>query len=108
MTTKNFDYNTQSLLLPITAETLQFQSHKTGEVFPANDNDTLLYSEGIKGIDIRSKYKQTLRMTAHEPSNPKIIVDDGCVGCGRTIVSFQRLGENKKVIYVCRCGRSWS
>ncbi len=108
MTSKKFDIGTQALLEPVTTGELKFMSMKTGAIFNAGPDDTLLVSESIGEVDILGKYQNTIRTTAYDSTNPRVKIDGGCPKCKRLVVSFQRLGTEKKVVYVCSCGYSWT
>ena len=100
-----FDPDTQTLLEPVTTGELRFRSIKTGAIHKATSEDTLLVSESIGEVDVLSKYANTINVTAFDPANPKALMT--CSECKRAVVSFQRLGASKKVIYVCICGNTW-
>lgn len=84
---------------------LVFYNAVTNAVYPAKAEDTLLASADFGDIG-RSKYKNTLLVTAHDPTNPRVRMP--CRKCGRKIVSFQRLGDERRVYYVCLCGNQWN
>ena len=97
------------LLTEITSqEKLQFKSNKTGTVYEANPENTLLASEEGSELESISKFKNTLKVTAYDPTNPRERIEGGCDKCKRKIVSLQRLGDDKRVVYVCLCGQQWS
>ena len=100
-----FDPDTQTLLEPVTTGKLRFRSIKTGATHEAKPEDTLLVSESIGEVNNESKYANTINVSAYDPANPKAHVP--CMECKRQVVSFQRLGESKKVIYACICGNTW-
>ncbi len=108
MSSKKFDSNTQALLEPVTVGDLKFKSTKTGVIFNAEPDDTLLVNESIGEVDILGKYKNTIRSTAYDPINPIAKIPGGCSQCKRLVVRFQRLGVKKEVVYVCLCGHSWT
>lgn len=81
---------------------LQFKCNKCGEVYDAKPEQTLLVSEEISGADSISKYKNSIRVTAHDPANPR--TERECDKCKQKITSYQRLGEKKKLVIVCECG----
>jgi len=104
----HYDDETYSLLEEVTSGSkLQFRSRKTGKPRPALPEHTLLASGGVGRELYSSKYQNTLKVTAYDPTNPKIRLHQGCEKCNRKIVSYQRLGENKTMYYVCLCGNSW-
>jgi DNA-directed RNA polymerase subunit M/transcription elongation factor TFIIS len=110
MSNKNFCDLTFSLLEENTSgDKLKFISPKIGiEVESANaDENTLLAEENTGSIRSNSKYKNTLNVTAYDPTNPKQIIPEGCPKCGRIIVSYQILGESKTMYCVCLCKHSW-
>jgi len=93
------------LLQPVTTTgELMFKSTKTGNIYKSTDENTMLASEETSGLLDVLKYKNTLNVTAFDPTNPRIRVPGGCSECGRSILSFQRFGEDKKVSYACICG----
>jgi DNA-directed RNA polymerase subunit M/transcription elongation factor TFIIS len=105
------DFCPQSFMLleEITSqEKLLFKSGKTGTVYEANPEHTLLAREGVSELQSISKFKNTLKVSAYDPINPKERLSNGCEKCGRKIVSLQRLGEDKKVVYTCLCGYTFS
>jgi len=55
-----------------------------------------------------SKFKSTLLVTAYDPINPRIRIDKGCENCGRKVINYQSLGEEKRIYYVCLCGNQWT
>ena len=97
------------LLEEITSgDKLLFKSNKTGTIYEAKPGETMLVNEGISELQSTSKYKNTLRVSAYDSVNPKQRITGGCERCKRKIVSLQRLGEEKRAIYSCLCGNSWS
>lgn len=102
----NFCQTSLSLLEEVTTQDkLLFKSSKTGTVYEATPESTLLASEEIGETQSTSKFQNALRVTAYDPVNPK--VRNPCTKCGRQVVSFQRLGEEKRVVHVCLCGHRW-
>jgi hypothetical protein len=91
----------------VTQDKLYFKSHKTGAAYTAGPVNTMLVSEEIGQIHSGSRYQNTLKETAFEPTNPRTRPSKGCDKCGRKVISFQRLSEAKKVYYSCLCGNSW-
>lgn len=85
---------------------LKFISPTTKAQYPARPEDTLLY-QTVGGADANSRYETALHFTPYTPVNPRIIYREGCAKCHSKLVSFQRIGEQKKVIYVCLCGHKW-
>ncbi len=108
MSSKKFDINTQALLEPVTVGDLKFKSIKTGVIFDAEPDDTLLIGGSIGEVDILGKYQNTIRATAYDSINPLTKLPNGCPKCKRLVVRFQRLGAEKRVVYVCLCGHSWT
>lgn len=105
----DFCPDTLMLLEEITnQDKLLFKSNKTGTIYAASDEHTLLVNESTSELQSISKYKQTLMVTAYSPINPKKRIPGGCEKCNRKIVSFQRLSEENRVVYVCICGFMWS
>jgi DNA-directed RNA polymerase subunit M/transcription elongation factor TFIIS len=102
----SYDETTFSLLEEVTSgPKLIFKSRKTGSLKEASNEQTLLASGGV-GRDLSSsKFRNTLGVTAYDPTNPRIRLT--CEKCKRKIVSYQRLGETKTMYYVCLCGNSW-
>jgi len=100
---------TYMLLEEITShEELLFKSNKTGTIYEAKPEHTMLMSEGVTDLHSISKYKNTLKVSAYDSINPRERLADGCDKCIRKIVSLQRLGDDKKVYYSCLCGNTWS
>ena len=94
---------TLTLLSEITTgDTLKFKSDKTGTEYDARPEDTMLVSE--ENTEQSAKYINVKMVAAFDPINPKVRLPDGCEKCGRKIVSMLRLGDEKKVVYVCICG----
>jgi hypothetical protein len=91
-----------------TQEKLLFKSNKTGTIYEASPEHTMLASEGVSELQSASKYKNTLKVSAFDPINPRERIADGCEKCRKKVVSLQRLGDDKRVIYSCVCGNSWS
>lgn len=102
-----YEQSTYSLLQPVLGTKLTLKSQKTGIIYDATDEQSLLVVGSTDNIDIKDKYRNTIRYTAYDPINPKVRLDDGCPECQRKIVSYQWLGDNKKTIYVCLCGAQW-
>lgn len=103
----DFDQINLTLLTPITVgDKLKFKSNKTGNTYDAKPEHTLLAGEEIGVVHSMSKYKNTIRTTAFDPTNPRI--EKPCPKCKAEIVSYQRLGDDKKVIYACVCGNIWT
>jgi DNA-directed RNA polymerase subunit M/transcription elongation factor TFIIS len=104
----NFDNDSLSLLTETTASgKLQFKSAKTGAIYDAEPHHTLLAGEEIGRIHSSSKYHNTLLATPYDPINPRVRIAEGCSECKRKVVSYQRLGDAKKVYYICLCGNRW-
>lgn len=106
ITNTKFDPDTQTLLEPVTNGPLKFKSIRTGAMYVAGPEHTLLASDSEGQVDIMSKYKNTLKNTAYEPINPRMALP--CPKCKRKITSYQRLGGEKKLIHVCLCGNIWT
>jgi ribosomal protein S27E len=103
---KRFDPATQSLLEPVTVGELKYKSIRTGALFDAKADDTLLASSNEGQVDVMDKFKNTIRTTAYEPVNP--YMHTPCPKCNRQLVRFQRLGDAKTVVHVCICGHIWT
>jgi DNA-directed RNA polymerase subunit M/transcription elongation factor TFIIS len=104
----NFCPVSYTLLEEITSgNVLKFKSPKTGTVYEATPENTMLASEEVGEIHSVSKYKNTLKVSAYDPINPRIRLADGCENCGRKVVSYQRLGAEKRVFFACLCGKQW-
>lgn len=103
----NFCKVSYTLLKEVTSgDKLEFKSDKTGTTYKAEPSHTMLVNQGVEtGIN---KFKFTLSTSAYDPTNPKERIPDGCEKCKRKVVSLQRLGVEKKVVYSCLCGNSWS
>lgn len=93
---------TYTLLEELTADTLKFKSIKTGFIYDSKPENTLLASESnvYNGLN---KYKNTMKTAAFDPVNPRVELPEGCPSCKRKVVSMQRLGPQKKVVYSCIC-----
>lgn len=99
---------TLELLTPITSDgTLKFKSEKTGTVYDANDENTLLSSGGTTD-SVELKYKNVINFAAYDPTNPRVRLSSGCEKCGRKVLTMQRIGIDKKVIYSCYCSHQFS
>lgn len=83
---------------------LNYKCDKCGELIEANDESTLLMNEDLTASDRVDKYKNTIKTTAYDTISAKKFIPDGCPKCKRTVVSYQLLGENKKMVVVCLCG----
>lgn len=104
----NFDPVTLDLVTEVTTgETLKFKSGQTGALYEAKPEHTLLAGQGVRDLDSVTKYKDTLRVTAYDPTNARAEYPEGCPRCKRKVISFQRLGPEKRVVYVCLCGQQW-
>lgn len=102
----NFCPVTWMLLSEITSQDkLIFKSDKTGNLYEAKPEHTMLASEDMGELPI-FMFKNALHVAAYTPINPK--ARNPCKKCNRQVVSYMRLGEEKKVIYVCLCGHRWS
>jgi DNA-directed RNA polymerase subunit M/transcription elongation factor TFIIS len=86
--------------------TLKFISPTTKAQYPARAEDTLLF-QTVGGANANNRYEIALHYTPYTPVNPRIIIAEGCPNCKSKLVSFQRIGEQKKMIYVCLCGHKW-
>lgn len=96
------------LLEEITSkDKLMFKSSKLGTIYEAQPEHTMLASESVGELHSISKYKNTLSVSAYDPINPRERIE-GCEKCGKKIVSLQRLGDEKRVVYSCLCGNQWS
>lgn len=97
----------RSLLEEVTTQDkLFFKSNKTGAIYEAGPENTMLASEESGEIHSVLKFQSALRVTAYDPTNPRAY--NPCTKCKRQIVSYQRLGDEKKTVYVCVCGHRWS
>lgn len=105
---QKFDPHTQSLLEPVTPGSgeLKHRSFRTGALYDTTSEDTLLASGGDSQVDVMSKFKNTIRVTAYEPINPYIHAP--CANCSRQLVRYQRLGDSKLSVHVCICGNTWT
>lgn len=81
---------------------LQFKCNRCGEIYEANPEDTLLASEETGQASLTSMHKYSIRTTAFDPTNPKIVRP--CDKCGQKVTTYQRFGDKKKLIIVCDCG----
>jgi len=81
---------------------LSFHCNKCGEKYDAKAEDTILASEDLGAADSTAKFKHSIRTTAYDPTNPHIKYP--CDSCGHQVVSYQLLGDQKKIVYVCLCG----
>jgi hypothetical protein len=98
---------TMSLLVEsYEGQNLVFKSPKVGYIYQIAPDQTLISGQGIQDITSVSKYKNTLRSSAFNPVISKQL--HPCDNCGRQIMSMQRIGEQKKVVYSCICGNSTS
>lgn len=105
----NFCDESYTLLEPITTgNDLKFKSNKTGKTYASKPEDTLLASEDSSNILTVSKYYNTIKVSAYDPVNTKIKLENGCEKCHRQIVTMLRVGVEKKVIYSCICGYQFS
>lgn len=105
----NFCPSTYMLLEAITSgDHLEFKANKIGTIYPAGPEHTLLVSEGAEELRSTSKFRNTLKIAAYNPVNPREYIPGGCSKCHRTIVSYQRLGEEKRATYSCLCGHTWA
>jgi hypothetical protein len=86
---------------------LSFKSLKTGNEYAASAENTLLASEERSQTYNLTRYRNTLKTTAYDTTNPRVRLEKGCENCSRKIVSYQRLGLEKKIFYACICGNSW-
>jgi DNA-directed RNA polymerase subunit M/transcription elongation factor TFIIS len=97
-----------SLLEEVTSQDkLYFKSNKTGTVYEGTPESTMLASEEVGEINSVLKFRNALNVTAYDPVNPRVRVTCPNPKCGRKIVSFQRLGDEKRVVFVCLCGHRW-
>lgn len=105
---KDFCPSTLMLLTEITSQQkLTFKADKIGSGYEAEPEDTLLVSVDTGELYSVSKYASTLKVSAYDPVNPRERTS-GCDKCGRKILSLQRLGDEKRVVYSCLCGNSFS
>ncbi len=101
----NFCPESLTLLTPLTdGSKLRFKSDKTGAIYEGNDSHTLLAGEGTGDINSTSKYKNTLSTSAYNPINCRERLENGCPKCQRKVLTLQRIGAKKKVVYSCLCG----
>jgi len=102
----NFCPRTLSLLEEVTTSgELKFKSPRIGTVYNSTPEATLLLSADMGQLQSGSRYRNTLKNTAYDSTNPRARVE--CGKCGRKVVSYQRLGEGKVAHYVCYCGHGW-
>jgi DNA-directed RNA polymerase subunit M/transcription elongation factor TFIIS len=99
----NFCQKCLGLLEEITSTgKLQFKCNKCGEIYDARAEDTLLHSVEVGSASFTSKFKYSIRTTAFDATNPKILRP--CDKCGQKVTTYQRMGEKKKLVIVCECG----
>jgi DNA-directed RNA polymerase subunit M/transcription elongation factor TFIIS len=104
---ENFCKNCRFLLEPNPSSgKLKYKCDKCGETTEATDESTILINEDLTAADKIDKYKHTIATTAYDPISAKIFIPEGCPSCGRTIASYQLLGDKKKMVIVCICGHS--
>ncbi len=104
----NFCKNCRFLLEPSPqGNKLKYKCDKCGEVMEATNESTILINEDLTATDRIDKYKNTIKTTAYDPISAKTYIPDGCEKCKRTIVSYQLLGEKKKMVMVCICGHTF-
>ena len=104
----NFCPYSYMLLELVTSENeLKFKSTKTGTIYNAKPENTLIASEESDEIQSVSKYKNILGTTAFDPTSPRVRIPGGCEKCHNKIVSFQRVGIDNKIVYVCTCGAQY-
>lgn len=99
-----FCKNCRSLLEPNPGNKLRYKCTKCGQITDADDISTLLTSEDLTASDRTDKFRHAISTTAFDPISSKKFVPEGCE-CGRTILSYQLLGDKKKSVTVCLCGK---
>lgn len=102
----DFSPDTFMLLDISLGDKLTFIDPKTGKVYDATPESTLLLSSRIEDDKVEEKYRDQLLTTAFDPINPRI--NKECNKCHRQIVSYQRIGDMQKVFYACVCGHIWT
>lgn len=103
----NFCPKTKMLLEDVTnGDALMFKASKTGNMYAAKPEHTMLASENMGDLQNASKFKNALHNLAFDRINARTEID-GCEKCGRKIVSYTRLGAEKRIFYACVCGHHW-
>ena len=103
---RKFDPHTQSLLEPVPVGDLKHRSIRTGAIFDASAEDTLLASGGDGQVDVMKKYKNPIKHMAYDPVNPSMNLP--CPKCKRALTKFRQFGDNKRVVHACICGYIWT
>jgi hypothetical protein len=88
----------------ISGDKLEFKSIKTGTVYPATIVDTLRATEDNEEF---SGVTLSQIMMPYDATNPRIRPPGGCEACKRKVVTYQRLGPEKRIHYACNCGNHW-
>lgn len=68
------------------------------------DEDTLIDEEYTTSDDKKLKYDVFIKNSAYDPVN--IIVKRDCINCKRDHMKMIRIGENRNVLYTCKCGHT--
>lgn len=85
------------LSVDINNNSLIFICKSCQSTYEARDDDSLRYEE-VKGSDI-AIFSRILQKIADDPVNPKIFRN--CRKCKNNISKYVRLGDEKKMVYMC-------
>lgn len=81
---------------------LVFKCFKDGQIYEANAFQTRLVAEDYEASESSAKFENAITYAPYDNTIPW--VENKCEKCERTLVKMLRLGEQKKVVYVCLCG----
>jgi DNA-directed RNA polymerase subunit M/transcription elongation factor TFIIS len=102
----NFCPKTRMLLEDVTnGDKLMFKAPKTGNLYEAKPEHTLLAGENIGDLQNARKFKNALANLSFDPVNARDT--SGCPKCKRIVVACMRIGEAKKVFHGCVCGHQF-
>jgi DNA-directed RNA polymerase subunit M/transcription elongation factor TFIIS len=73
--------------------------------FTSKPEDTLRFTEKFDKKESESKYAVLLKNAAFDNCNPRM--ENPCPKCDEKIVSYIVVGDDMKLIYVCRCGNQF-
>ena len=85
---------------------LKTRCGQCGILYDATPEQTLRASEEINTLNSEAKHRSTIGTTAFDPINPR--EKKTCKQCKNAVMSYQRIGESRRPVYVCECGHKES
>lgn len=81
---------------------LVFKCPKDGQIYEATPEQSRIGTEDYEASESSAKFENVINFAAYDQTIPWVANE--CPDCSRKLVKMLRLGEKKKVVYVCLCG----